>query len=158
MTTDPHDQVATPRTDDPDTGYRAHYAEHEHNRELARTLERELIALRAELSRWQEDSMRQAATINRMHEAALDRDKVDEIRAKHTASDLSEARAKALKDCARLLDKVADENDISELGDLASEAFDANHRNRTMSDRLRAWNKVLADHIRSLATDQKGEG
>jgi hypothetical protein len=31
----------TPRTDDPETGYRSHYAEHEHNQELCRTLERQ---------------------------------------------------------------------------------------------------------------------
>ena len=35
----------TPLVDNPATGYRSHYAEHEHNRKLARTLERD----RAEL-------------------------------------------------------------------------------------------------------------
>jgi hypothetical protein len=29
----------TPITDNPDTGYRSHYAEHEHNKELCRKLE-----------------------------------------------------------------------------------------------------------------------
>ena len=40
----------TPRTDNPDTGYRSHYAEHEHNRELCRQLERELAQAEAEIA------------------------------------------------------------------------------------------------------------
>ena len=41
----------TPRTDHPETGYRAHYAEHEHNRELCRQLERELAQARQAAAR-----------------------------------------------------------------------------------------------------------
>ncbi len=87
--------------------------------DFARTLERELAAMteeNAELKeqltriqsdrdRWQEDSMRQAATINRLAAAAEDRNRVDESRELLHQSELTAAlaRAEALeKDKARL--------------------------------------------------------
>ena len=46
----------TPLTDDPETGYRAHYAEHQHNRELCRSLERRAAALEEALRWYQQEA------------------------------------------------------------------------------------------------------
>jgi hypothetical protein len=51
----------TPRTDNPETGYRSHYAEHEHNRELCRSLERQCARQFALLRRWVESAKRDDA-------------------------------------------------------------------------------------------------
>ena len=59
-------------------------------------LKTENAALRAEVARWQEDSMRQAATINRMAAAAEDRNKVDAVREAFHQSELASLKAAAV--------------------------------------------------------------
>lgn len=49
---------------------------------------------------------------------------------------------------AALLEQVADEQDDSDIGERASDAFNYGNR-RSMSERLQSWNKVIADAIRS---------
>jgi len=66
-----------------------------------------IAALTAEVERWKEDSMRQAATINRLAAAAEDRNEVDKNREKMHAEDLANLRHEL--DDERRISKATDE-------------------------------------------------
>ena len=51
--------------------------------------------------------------------------------------------------CALLLEQVTKDDDTSELGEAAADAYNAGPARRSCSDRLRDWNSVLAVAIRS---------
>jgi TPP-dependent trihydroxycyclohexane-1,2-dione (THcHDO) dehydratase len=57
------------------------------------SLRAQVAALTNERDRWREDSMRQAATINRMSAAAEDRDEVDQLRHAEHEKELAAAQA-----------------------------------------------------------------
>ena len=59
------------------------------------------------------------------------------------------AHAAGREEAAKLLEQVARDDDESELGARAAEAFNTSDR-REMNDRLRSWSAVLAEGIRAL--------
>lgn len=76
---------------------------------LVQRMQREINAERAEAARWREDSLRQAATIQRLGAAAEDRNEVDAARARAHLSDLAalEAERDAAGELARKLNGYA---------------------------------------------------
>ena len=61
----------------------------------------------------------------------------------------AEGHAAGREEAAKLLEQVARDDDESELGARAAEAFNTSDR-REMNDRLRSWSAVLAEGIRAL--------
>lgn len=69
------------------------------------------------------------------------------------ADTAAQARAEALEEAAKLLEQVADVKDASDIGERAADAFNEWPARAAMSDRLKAWNDVLASAIRTLASN-----
>ena len=81
-----------------------------------------ITALTLERDRWQEDSMRQAATINRMFAATEDRNEVDQLRHAEHEKELAAAQAAN----ARLweaLETISDEENWGEDGCWESSSY-----------------------------------
>jgi hypothetical protein len=78
----------------------------QHRAEAAESRLAEVARLTQERDRWREDSLRQTSAIQRLADAALDRDKVDAIRHQHYEAD--NAALAALKDQERDKDQWRD--------------------------------------------------
>ena len=62
---------------------------------------------------------------------------------------IDRAVAQERERCAKMLEQVARDDDASNIGERAADAFNNGSAHRSMTARLKDWNRVLVDAIRS---------